>query len=71
MILRFRRKTNMSNLSLFDGLFNGMPRSELYRAQVFPEVFPHEKRMLVENWSVDDQQMYVGGKYTVGYKEVA
>lgn len=67
MILRFPRKTNMSNLSLFDGLFNGMPRSELYRAQVFPEVFPHEKRMLVENWSTDDQQMYVCGKYTRGY----
>lgn len=44
-----------------DSVFNGMPHSEMYRAAVFPELFPHEKRMLVENWSLQDIDMYVRG----------
>lgn len=44
-----------------DSVFNGMGGSEMYRAQVFPELFPHEKRMLLENWSVEDIAMYVRG----------
>lgn len=49
-------------LNIMDGVFNGMGGSELYRAQVFPELFPHQKRMMVENWSVQDREMYCGGK---------
>lgn len=52
-------------VNIFDGIFNGMPRSELYRAQSFPELFPHEKNMLIDQWSLQDRQMYCGGKYTV------
>ena len=44
-----------------------MPGSEMYRAELVPELFPHQKPMLVDNWSEEDRQMYVGGKYTVGY----
>ena len=50
----------MSDLNIIDTIFNGMPRSELYRSQAFPEVFPHEKRMLIENWPAQDREMYCG-----------
>lgn len=43
-----------------DKMFNGMAASEFYRAQVFPELFPHEKPMLVELWPVEDQIEYCG-----------
>jgi hypothetical protein len=44
-----------------DSLFNGMPGSEFYRAQLFPELFPNEKQMLIHNWSEQDREMYCGG----------
>lgn len=53
--------------NLLDATFNGMPASEMYRAQLFPELFPHQGEMLLDNWSLDDLEMYVGGKYTPGY----
>jgi hypothetical protein len=43
-----------------DSIFNHMPGSEFYRAQVFPELFPHEKPMLVDNWPLEDQIMWTG-----------
>ena len=46
--------------NIMDGQFNGMASSEFYRAQVFPELFPHEKPMLINNWPQDDLQMYCG-----------
>jgi hypothetical protein len=49
-------------LNLMDALFNGMGASEFYRAQVFPELFPHEKPMLIQNWSALDLEMYCGGR---------
>ena len=53
--------------NIMDGTFNGMGGSEFYRSQVVPELFPHEKPMLVENWSADDREMYCGGEWTPGY----
>ncbi len=50
-------------MSIFDGSFNGMARSELYRAQVAPDLFPHEKPMRVDNWDQQDREMFCGGKY--------
>ena len=47
-------------INIMDSMFNGMAGSEFYRAQVFPELFPHEKRMLTENWSQEDREMYLG-----------
>jgi hypothetical protein len=47
-------------INIMDSAFNGMPRSEFYRAQVFPELFPHEDRMMVERWSLQDQEMFCG-----------
>ena len=47
-------------MNIFDPVFNGMARSELYRAQLFPELFPHEKRMLIENWPAQDREEYCG-----------
>jgi len=47
-----------------DGAYNGMPGSELYRGEVFPELFPHQKRMLINNWSAQDREMFCGGEYT-------
>ena len=46
--------------NIMDSLFNGMAASEFYRAQVFPELFPHEKPMLIHNWSEQDREMYCG-----------
>ena len=54
--------------NLIDPMFNGMPASEMYRAQLFPELFPNQPPMRLENWSLDDLEMYVGGRYTSGYK---
>lgn len=53
--------------SIFDGAFNGTPRSEMYRAQVVPDLFPHERPMRIENWSSLDREMYCGGVYTPDY----
>jgi hypothetical protein len=47
-------------LNIIDPLFNGMGASELYRAQVFPELFRHQLPMLVQNWSDLDREMYCG-----------
>ena len=49
--------------SILDDQFNGMPASEMYRAQLVPDVFPHQKRMLLENWPQQDLEMFVGGEY--------
>lgn len=57
----------MSNCNLFDSVFNGMGGSELYRSQVSPDLFPHQKPMLIENWPIEDREMYVGGVFTPGY----
>jgi len=43
-----------------DPLFNGLARVEMYRAQIIPDLFPNQKRMLIENWSADDREMYCG-----------
>lgn len=47
-------------MNIMDKVFNGMPASEMYRAQVFPELFPHQKQMLIHNWSHEDRVMYCG-----------
>ena len=57
--------------NIFDPVFNGMGRSELYRALITPELFPHDNPMLIENWSVQDREEYCGGIYTKGYQERA
>lgn len=51
--------------NLFDAAFNGLP--EVYRAEVTPELYPHQPPMRIGNWSQDDREMYVGGLFTVGY----
>ncbi|QHB38081.1 sigma-K factor [Mycobacterium phage Noelle] len=54
-------------LDIFDGMFNGDDGMAMYRAQVFPELYPDEKPMLIENWSAEDRELYCGGEYTPGY----
>lgn len=49
--------------NIFDALFNGMGRSEMYRACLVPDVYKHQKPMLLTNWSLEDLQMYCGGIY--------
>ena len=49
--------------NIFDVLFNGMTGSEMYRAEIVPELFPHQKPMLLHNWPQQDLEMYVGGEY--------
>ncbi|AGK87526.1 sigma-K factor [Mycobacterium phage HINdeR] len=55
-----------ARLSVLDGGMLG-DRSELYQAEVFPDLFPNEKPMLIENWSQEDREMYCGGDWTPGY----
>ncbi|BBC43876.1 hypothetical protein [Mycobacterium phage GS4E] len=54
--------------NIMDPIFNGMPGSELYRGEVFPELFPG-KRMMLENWPQEDLESSVGGIFTPGYGE--
>lgn len=80
-----RKEFNTDALSIFDSVldddsradpdvmeqgFNGNDRTEMYRAWVFPELFPDEKQPLIENWSQEDREMYCGGEYTVGYRRL-
>ena len=46
--------------NIFDAKFNGMPRSELYRAQLTPDLFPHERPMMIQNWSAEEREAYCG-----------
>lgn len=57
-----------TGLDLFEGELND--RTDMYRAQVFPELYPSEKPMLVGNWSREDQEAYCGGEYTAGYRRL-
>lgn len=53
-------------MNIFDSEFNGQ-HSERYRALVFPELFPHEKKdMLLDNWPLEDKIDYCGGEYLKG-----
>ena len=47
-------------LNIMDAMFNGMGGSEFYRSQVFPELFPHEKPMIIDNWTAEEREMYCG-----------
>ncbi|QBP30532.1 hypothetical protein SEA_CHARM_51 [Mycobacterium phage Charm] len=46
--------------SVFDGAFNG-PGSELYRAEVSPDLWPNHPRMRLENWPADERAPFIGG----------
>lgn len=35
----------------------------MYQAQIVPELFPRERRMMVEQWHPEDQEAYCGGVY--------
>jgi hypothetical protein len=48
------------SINLMDPLFNEMGGSEFYRSLVFPDLFPHEKPMLIGNWSEQDREMFCG-----------
>lgn len=45
---------------IFDSTFNGMGRSEMYRAWAIPELFPKEPQPRLENWSDEDLEAYCG-----------
>lgn len=55
--------------TLSDENFSDIERAALYKAQVFPELFPDEKPMMLENWHSDDREAYCGGTYTPGYRK--
>jgi len=54
---------------IMDDTLNGMGRSEMYRALISPDLFPHEKPMLIYNWPAVDREMYCGPQY-VTEKEI-
>jgi hypothetical protein len=45
-------------LDIFDGLLSGMPRLNMYRAQVYPELYPCERPMLLDNWPEPEQDVF-------------
>ncbi|AEK09294.1 hypothetical protein SEA_SQUEE_49 [Mycobacterium phage Squee] len=49
-------------MNIFDGQFSGMSGVDMYRAWVTPELYPNQKRALIENWDPQDIEMYVGGR---------
>lgn len=51
---------------ILDPVFNGMGRSEMYRACLLPDIYKHELPMLVDNWPLEDLVMYCGGDYLKG-----
>lgn len=47
-------------MHIFDGLLNGMPRIDMYRAWVIPELYPDERQPRLENWLESDREAYCG-----------
>lgn len=45
-------------MNIVDVEFNGSGGSEMYRALILPELFPHQPRWRLENWSEDDLHHY-------------
>lgn len=45
-----------------------MGGSEMYRSQVVPEAFPHVRPFRLDNWPLQDLEMFCGGEYTPGYR---
>lgn len=48
-------------ISLFD---TKIDRPGMYLAAVFPELYPEERPMRVDNWPIEDREAYCGGVYT-------
>lgn len=59
----------MTELNIMDSVFNG-PNSEMYRAEVFPELFPHQKRMLTENWLPEERAPLAGGAEAIAFYQL-
>lgn len=49
--------------SIFDGAFNGMAGIAMYRSWVTPELYAGQPNALLQNWSQEELEMYVGGEY--------
>ena len=47
-------------IGIFDEVFNGAGRSEMYRSWLVPDLFPHERPPRLENWSLEDLEAYCG-----------
>lgn len=46
--------------NIFDETFNGMPRSEMYRAWMISDLFPNERQPVLSNWHPEDLEAYCG-----------
>ena len=46
--------------TLFDPDFSQSPRNEMYRAHVFPDLYPDEPQPVLSNWSDEDLEAYCG-----------
>lgn len=45
---------------LFDSLFNDMSGIDMYRSWVIPGLYPDQPKPCLQNWSVEDLEMYCG-----------
>jgi len=46
--------------NIFDGQFNGLGRSSMYRAWVFPDTAPDERPAMIQNWSDEEKEAFCG-----------
>ena len=45
---------------VFDGSLNNMPGIDMYRAWVFPDLYPAERQPVLKNWDKDDLGAFCG-----------
>lgn len=46
--------------NIYDSQFNGLARGMMYRAWVFPDVFPDERPAMLQNWSDEEKEAFCG-----------
>jgi hypothetical protein len=46
--------------NIFDERFNGAAAIEMYRAWVFPDIYPEERQPVLKNWPKEDIDEFVG-----------
>lgn len=46
--------------NIFGSAFSQCARSDMYRAWVYPELYPNERQPVLSNWSVEDLEAYCG-----------
>lgn len=46
--------------SVFAPGFSSSPMADMYRAWVYPEIFPDQRQPVLKNWTAEDLEEYCG-----------